>query len=512
MFDAKVFESRFFGSKLFERWWRRPSGGREVIQLALPLIVTSLSWTILTFVDRIFLKWYSGAAMTAAFSASAVWFALACLPLGVCGYVSTFVAQYHGSGQREPIGGAVWQGVWLALLATPLALVAIPLAPTLFAWAGHADDVRFYETRYFQILCTGLPAMWVCQAISSFYSGRGKTFVLMWIDGGFAIVNGILDYLWIFGVAGFTAMGVDGAAWATSVSLWLKACVFVSFLLAKSNRENYSTRARMRWDGALLRRLLRFGAPSGFQMLLDVMGFTVFVVLVGRIGALEAEATSMAFSVSSLAFMPVWGISMAASILVGQRLGENRPDLAERSVWTTLSVALVYMALISLFYLLAPGAVLSWFATGEPDRSALELDAMARGLLMFVAAYNLFDAVLMVMVSAIKGAGDTRFVLHTSLVMAAALSGLTWLSVEYLRWGVFATWGLITAWVWTGGTIYWLRFRHGAWRSMRVIDANDGGPTKTASPCEAALDEYGITSENGKLPHCWSEVRTSRQR
>src|SRR5690606_20858204 len=114
---------------------------REVLVMALPLVISSLSWTIMTFVDRVLLKWESGDAMTAAFAAGTVWFSTLCLPLGIAMYTSTFVSQYFGAGRHERIGLAVWQGVWLALAVSPLLLLAIPLAPSLFSLAGHTESV-----------------------------------------------------------------------------------------------------------------------------------------------------------------------------------------------------------------------------------------------------------------------------------------------------------------------------------------------------------------------------------
>src|SRR5437763_11932102 len=89
-------------------WWSRPAGGREVLRVSAPLVVSSLSWTIMTFVDRVMLNWVSGTAMSAAFTASAAWFAMLSLPLGVCSYTNTFVAQYEGAGQPKQIGRVFW--------------------------------------------------------------------------------------------------------------------------------------------------------------------------------------------------------------------------------------------------------------------------------------------------------------------------------------------------------------------------------------------------------------------
>ena len=304
-------------------WWHRPAGGKEVFTVALPLVISSLSWTVMTFVDRVFLKWESGDAMAAAFQASTAWFAVLCLPLGIAIYTSTFVSQYWGADRHDRIGLATWQGVWLALAATPLMLLAIPFAPMLFAFAGHGSQVMQLEITYFQILCWGAPAMLMGQALQSFYSGRGKTTVVMIVDTTVAVINLALDYLWIFGYWGFPAMGIAGAGWATVVSLWLKALIYVVLLLQRRHREQFGTATGIRFDRELFRRLIFYGGPSGLEMLLQVAGFTLFILLIGRLGDTEAEATGMAFSISTLAFMPVWGMSMAGSISSRPALGRK---------------------------------------------------------------------------------------------------------------------------------------------------------------------------------------------
>jgi MATE family multidrug resistance protein len=440
-------------------------------------VISSLSWTVMTFVDRMFLNWLSGTAMSAAFSASMVWFAVLCLPMGLCMYANTFVAQYHGSNQPERIGLAVWQAVWIALGFTPLMLAAIPLAAPLFDLADHGAEALAYEVEYFQILCVGAPAMLIAQAAASFYSGRGETWVVMWVDSAAAILNLVLDYCWIFGAVGFPAWGIAGAAWATVLSLWIKAAVHVLLPLQRDHQEKFGTRSGLRLDWQLLGRMVYFGGPSGFQMLLDVMGFTVFILLIGRLGEVERDATSMAFSISSVAFMPIWGLSNAVGILVGQHLGENRDKLAARATYTGLFMAWGYMAAISACYVLLPGLFLHGFASPDGNAQlageAAAVYPLAVRLLRFVAAYNLFDATFMVFVSAIKGAGDTVFVLRVSLLLAFALAGLSYFSVEVWHLGVYGMWALVTAWVWTAAITFYLRFRQGQWRTMRVIETDD---------------------------------------
>lgn len=442
----------------------------------------------MTFVDRMLLNHWSGAAMSAAFVASTAWFAVLCLPLGVCAYTNTFVAQYYGSNQPKRIGPSVWQGTWIALLATPFILAFIPFADDLFQAAGHTPEAVAYEGLYFGILCWGAPAMLLGQALSAFWSGRGQTVVVMVVDALFAALNLLLDWWWIFGltltlggqeVELFPAWGIAGAGWATVLSLWLKVGVYLVLLMARSNRDTYAT-AKALIEAKLLRRMLVYGGPSGIQMMLDVAGFTVFILLVAQLGAVENEATSMTFSIGSLAFMPICGIGMATTILVGQHLGENREAAAAQATWTSLHVSLAYMAIASTLMVAAPQIFLAGFfvgdaVEGDPTQRAA-VASVAVTLMRFVAAYNFLDAVLIVFVSALKGAGDTKFILAVSLVMATLLGVFTWLAIEAFNADLYGCWALVSAWITGLGILFMLRFLQGRWRSMRVIETVPEAP------------------------------------
>jgi MATE family multidrug resistance protein len=451
-------------------WWNRESGGREVFQVAFPLVISTMSWTVMTFVDRMFLAQYSSVALAASFAAAIVWFDVFCVFMGICSYVNTFVAQYQGDGQPERIGPVVWQGNWLALLTIPMAVIAIFLARPFFESAGHTPDVTEQEIKYFQILCFAGPPLVIAQSQSCFYSGRGLTWVVMLVDLFATVVNLILDWLLIFGYWGFPEMGIEGAGWATVIGFWTKPVIYWYLLRRRQHREVFHTQ-EWRLDVPLLRRLVYFGGPGGVQMLLDVTGFTVFVILIGKLGVMEAQATSMAFSINSVSFMPVWGLGIAASIMVGQRLGENRDDLAARATWTTYQIGLAYMACITFLYAAWPDLFIQRFV--DPTLTAdyvTRLMDMSRILLYFVAAYNIFDATQIIFVSALKGSGDTKFIMFMSLTMATVLAIMSYLAVVVFKFSVYGCWVLIVVWLIVMAAAYLLRFMTDKWRHMRVIE------------------------------------------
>jgi MATE family multidrug resistance protein len=451
-------------------WWFRPCGGRDVLRMAVPLIVSTGAWSVMNFIDRMFLLHYSEVSMAAVLPAGMVHFAMVCLPLGVASYVNTFVAQYQGAGRPRRIGPAVWQGVRLGMYCIPLFLALIPLSPWIFRLAGHETELASLEALFFQTALFGAGAEVIAASLAAFFIGRGVTWVVMLVDSSAWALNIVLDYAWIFGHFGLPALGIEGAAWATVCSLWCRVAVYTLLLLLPRYRRRYRTWSGRRFNAALFRRLLRYGGPSGFQLLVEVAGFTLFLLVVGTLGKVAMAATTLAFNFNTLAFVPMLGLGMALSTLVGQQLGNNNPNLASRATRTSLSMALGYMGTMALVYVLFPNVLLMGHAANTPPAVFAELRDTTVILLRFVAAYCLFDAMCVVFTGTLKGAGDTRFIMIVSLLLTPMPVAAAWVGIHFFHFGLIWCWTVITLWICVSGVIYLLRFLQGRWRHMRVIE------------------------------------------
>jgi MATE family multidrug resistance protein len=169
------------------------------------------------------------------------------------------------------------------------------------------------------------------------------------------------------------------------------------------------------------------------------------------------------------------GIGQAVEVLVGQRLGEDRPDLAERSTWTGLMLAAGIMATLGLTFLILADVWVAPFANAD-DPIWPAIAPLVPVLLRFVAAYCLFDSVNLVFSFALRGAGDTRFVTAVALALAFAIMVVpTWLAWKF-GWGLNWAWAFASTYVIALATTFFFRFRHGAWKSMRVIEQNAAEP------------------------------------
>lgn len=466
--------------------WREEGGYRDVLRLAAPLILSTGSWSLQIFVDRVFLSWYDRDVLAASLPAGMLHFTFSSLFIGTVAYVNTFVAQYWGADRPERVGPAVWQGIYVGLASGLVILCLMPFSGTFFEWAGHEPRIRALEAEYFRILCFMGPGI-TGVAVSSFFSGRGDTRTVMWVNFLATGLNIVLDYAWIFGHWGFPEWGIRGAAWATVVSHLLIPVVFFFLMTRPGYRETLRTLSGWRPDAALLRRLVRFGLPNGVQFMLEILGFSMFILLVGKLGTTALAATSVTFNLNTLAFLPMMGLGIAVSTLVGQYLGKNRQDLAERSTWSAVHLSLAYMLVMAAGYVFVPGLFLKPYIAGADPEAFEEIWDMSVVLLRFVAVYCVFDAFYIVFSAAVKGAGDTRFVMLASIALGWFVMVLpTYLSVVTYGMGLYVAWIFVSLYLVLGGLIFMLRFRGGRWKSMRVIESPETARTR---PVGTAVDD-----------------------
>ncbi|MBI3838169.1 MAG: MATE family efflux transporter [Planctomycetia bacterium] len=439
----------------------------ELLRVALPLIISYGSTAMMYVVDRIFLSWDSVDSMAAALPAGVLHYNLAILAIGTVAYGNAFIGQYEGAGQHQRVGPVIWQGIYISLAAALAMLIFVPLAPRIFEWFDHDSKVQSLELRFFTILCWGTLPLLLDTALSSFFSGRGQTTVVMVVNTIGMMINIGLDYLLIFGNGGFPRMGIAGAALATVMAFSSISLMYIAAMFWMYRHGPYRLWAGRRFDRDLFSRLFRFGFPSGLQQFLDIACWNMFVQLVGRLGNEQLSATSLVFNLNGGVFIPLLGLGTAVTVLVGHRIGEGRPQLAVRTTWLAYGLASGYTLLFCGVYLLMPDLMLRPYGLADHD----SLRELVVGLLRFVAFYSFFDSMFVVFNAAIRGAGDTRFALLFSFSMGLLLLVLpTYIASRFGTEGFSVAWYAVTAFITVLGLGFMARFHQGRWMTMRVIE------------------------------------------
>lgn len=467
----------------------RPGGYREVFRVAYPLVISMGSFTLMQFCDRIFLARYSAPAIQAALPAGILSFTLIAGFMALAGYANTFVAQYFGAGDKRMCSASTVQGVIVALLSWPLMMALAPAGRLLLRASGHAPDVQALEFVYFDILMWGSVLVPLNAAISGFFTGRGDTLTNMVATVAGNLANVVLDYMLIFGRWGAPELGIAGAAYATVASGLVSPLLLGILYFNRRHARDFQTRSTLRFDRALFLRMIRFGLPSAVHLVLDVGAFTLFVLLTGRLGAEAFAASNIAFSINNVAFMPLIGIGIAAQILVGQYQGREDSATAERVGWTALKIGCLYMTVIGSSFLLFPLGYYRLFTGNET--AGLSLDALlptGRTLLIMMAVWGWMDTVNIVLSGALKGAGDTRFVMLYSIGMTWGVWMLGEAVIFFaLKGGLLMGWAWMTFFVFLMAAGFLVRYRKGRWKSIRLIERPGALPPQHTGGGEALV-------------------------
>ena len=443
---------------------------RELLKLAAPLVLSNAFWTLQMTIDRVMLSRQNSDAVGAAMTAAVLYWAPLALLQFTAAYATTFVAQYVGAGRRERVGPSVWQAIHFSVLTGIAFLAVLPFIGSLVALGEHSPEVQALETTFLKCLCFATLPILLIAAVNSFFAGRGDSWPVLLVNAVGAVVTVLLDYAWIYGNWGFPAWGIAGAGWATVAGSWASAAVALALFLRPKFRKQYETLSGMRFDRPLFLRLMRFGLPSGMQYCMEALSFAIFLTLVGQLGTVELTATSIAFTINMTALVPMVGLAQAVSVLVGQRLGQDRADFAARTTRRGVIWCLLYTLVNAGMFAFYPGPLLALFRDDDATRWA-SVVLIVPTLLQFVAVYCLFEGVSVILSSALRGAGDTRFVSAVTLVFSWTLMVLPTFVARKAGWGLYPVWIFATSYLVVLSFVFVWRFRQGKWKSMRVIEA-----------------------------------------
>ncbi|NOQ21578.1 MAG: MATE family efflux transporter [Candidatus Aegiribacteria sp.] len=449
---------------------RSPDSYREIIAISFPMIAAMAGRTIMMFCDRLFLAQHSQLELQAALPAGILSFTLLCIFYGTVSYSGTFIAQYFGAEDKDGCSRSLAQGLFLTMLSAPiLAALAVP-GSLIFDLSGHASEVIALEKVYFQILMFSAAGPVFTAAASSFWNGRGKTVPTMLAVVTGAGINILLDYLMIFGKLGFPEMGIKGAAIATAISSFIPGTLLTIAAFTGKTAVEFRTRENFRFSKKLTGRIIKFGFPAGLQIFIDVASFTIFIFIAGRLGAVDFTANNLAFSVNNLVFNPLLGFGFATTVIVGRCIGMGRNDMAVKVVRRTLLLAMCYFVPLAATFVLFPGFYTRLFFSPDSACTIEELLSTSGKLLAIIAAWGVFDAVNLMYSGALRGAGDTKFVMWAS----GLLAWLFWIPGVIYLYAVHSA-GIVTLWLFSSfyvaifGLIFFLRFRTGAWKRIDLL-------------------------------------------
>lgn len=497
-------------------------GGRErsplvdMLAIAAPVVATMTSYTLMQFVDGLMVSRigpdpvYVAAQGNGGMAA----FIPTSLLMGLLMVINTYVSQNFGASAERKAPAYAWAGLWLCL-GTWLALMlpfAVVLPTLLRTMTDHSPQLLALETQYARILLAGSVFMMSARAIAQFFYGMHMPLTVLGavLAGNLVnlVCNSVLIYGaeapvgvgtggflgWWFGITtsfaesvGIPRMGVAGAAISTVLGTIVEVAIPMLRFLGPTFNRRYGTRASWRFSPSHVRDIVRLGWPGALMFGNEMVCWSyLMVVLIGHFHEIHNTAGWIALRYMHLAFMPAIGLSIAVTAQVGKCMGMKRPDLAARRTWLGLSLTLVYMGLCALAFVIYRFEAIAIFAPAEMDAATRdELIAIGAKVMIVAAVFQLFDALGITMIGALRGAGDTVWpgVVTVVLAWTCIVAGGHLAIALFPELGSLGPWIGASAYIILLGSSMFGRFLRGKWKRIKLLEQAEG--TRVPAPGDA---------------------------
>jgi MATE family multidrug resistance protein len=444
---------------------------KALLLLAIPIIFTMISRTIMGFTDFIFVSHLGTEAQAAIMPANIFVFALISFGMGVITAVNTFAAQSFGAQRFRDCSSYAWQGVYISALYGAILFPVWFFLPAIFHAAGHSPATQQMEITFTRISILGIFPAIATMALADFFSAIHKPSIGLWSTIIANIFNAIANYVLIFGKLGFPEMGIAGSAIGTLLATILQTLILACWLILPKYHAKFQSRHTWRVDFHKCWQLIKVGAPAGIQFMSDIFCFTIFTMfLVGGFGTAQLAANNLVFQLLQVSFMPTVGLSVAVTASVGKAIGMGNKKHARLVARWGMTFALIYMGGIGLLYVTMPHTLSSLLS---PDT---EVQYWAVRVLYLCAVFQLFDAIGITHAGALRGAGDNWIQAIFSILygLIIFLPGGYLLSHYMPHWGILGPWTAATVFIILVCSSLTLRWKFGPWEKIDLL--NDKSP------------------------------------
>ncbi len=428
--------------------WRAELGA--MVALAVPVVLSELGWMAQGVVDTIMVGRLGPAAIGAVALGNAVCYTPSLFGIGLLLGLDTLVAQAYGRKDFDECHRWLAQGIYLAMMTTPLVMGSVWLASFGYARFGIGAEVAGPAASYLRLLNWGTLPLLIYGGSRRYLQGVGQVRVVTVTFVGANLLNWLGNWVLIYGKWGAPRMGVDGSALSTVVSRLFMALALVGFAWRYERKRGHPL--FQHWAGPSfkkIKQLVRLGAPAAGQIVLEVGAWNGATLAAGWLTPVALATHQIALNYAAITYMVPLGVSAAAAVSVGHAVGAGDAARARRAGWLALGLGTGFMLLAAVVFLVAPGPLIALYTTDA------RVMAVGPGLLLLAAAFQIFDGIQTVSTGALRGLGETRAPMLANLVGYWVLGlplGLTLCFV--LKWGIYGLWiGLTLALVVIASTL-----------------------------------------------------------
>ena len=436
---------------------------RAIFLLAIPMILEMLLESLFAVVDIYFVNKVGVDASSTVILTEASLTILYSVAWGLSIGVTALIARRAGEKNFKEASDIAAQAILLGLfLSLIVSVIGFIFPREILSLMGASAKVAQENYLFTQIMLTGNIVIMLLFINNAIFRGAGNASIAMRVLLLANAINIVLDPLLIFGIGPFPKMGVIGAAVATTTGRTIAVVLQFYYLfngksLIKLAAKQFVVRIN------LMRSILKTSAGGMFQFIIGSCSWIFLARIIAESGTAAVSGYGTAIRICIFTILPAWGLANAAATLVGQNLGANQPERAEKSVWRTAFIAFCFFAIVAVVFFVF-GANLMRFFTDDKEAIAAGTEC-----LHILAIGYVFFAYGMIISQAFNGAGDTRTPTYINLFVFWVLQiPLAWALAKFLKMGPTGVYIAIGVAESVLAIVSIVIFRKGKWKLVKV--------------------------------------------
>lgn len=437
---------------------------KDVLSLALPAVGEMTLYMMIWVLDTMMVGKYGGKIAVSAVGLSSellYTFINIFISVGIAVGITSLVARKYGAKKYDSAEEYASIGIFIgAIISLFISIIMFVFSKDILTIAQAKDDVINLGVTYMRIISFGLFFNMLTSMLNGILRGYGNTKIPLLISFLINIVNLSLDWILIFGKFGFPELGVKGAAIATSIAQ-IVGFIFASVYTFKKSKIKIRPKYIKTLNTNKLSSLLKLSIPSSMQEGAFSLSRLLSSFIIMHIGATAFAANQITTTIESISFMPGWGFGVAATTLVGHKVGEKNYDKAKEYAFACTFLGALFMAMCALFFLLYPEFLIKLFID-TTEKEVIHLGALC---LMIASVEQIPMAISLVLSGALKGSGNTQTPFKVSLISSWFIRiPLMFYFVYILKVSIVYVWWITAVqWIFEGVTMFIMfkrKFKH----------------------------------------------------
>lgn len=436
---------------------------KTIIGVALPLMVSSFIQSIVLITDSAFISRYDTFAFDAVGNGGLLYITMYVTLLGLGDGAQILIARRIGQNKIKSISKIFSTSIFvLFLIASLLFILLYFLMPEWILGYSKNETIAIYQGQYIKIRSLALFTSVLTLAIQAFYMAIGKTWVVLLASLIIASGNIMLDYVLIFGNFSFPEMGLEGAAWASTIADGLGTLFLVLFTLFTGYKSEYYLFKRLKISWLSFKELLNLGTPLMLQGLTALATWTVFFIWIEQIGSFELTVSQNIRSLYMFAFVPIWGFAGTTKTYISQYMGRGEFDtipIIQRRIQFITVILLLFTFHGSIIY---PETLIRLVNPSE-----LYVSKSAE-ILRFVSVSIFLYGFVSVYFQTINGSGNTIFSMSVEMISVVMYLFTAFIFIKILHLDIYWVWSVEYIYFGTIGLLSYLYLKRFNWKKKII--------------------------------------------